>query len=72
MTHDELLATIESLPKEIQFAIANSVLDRLAAEGPPPISDELKAIFLRREADFFARSDQGESWEHVREELFGQ
>ncbi len=72
MTHKELLATIEALPKEIQFAIANSVLDRLASEGAPPISDELKAVFLRREEAFSANSDQGESWEQVREELFGQ
>ena len=72
MNHQNVLATIESLPKNIQFAIANSVLDRLASEGPPPVSDELKAEFLRREEAFFARPDQGEPWEQVREELFEQ
>jgi putative addiction module component (TIGR02574 family) len=72
MTHKELLATIELLPKNVQFAIANSVLDRLANEGPLPISDELKAEFLRREEAFFANPDQGEPWERVRTELFGK
>ncbi len=72
MTHQELLATIESLPKDVQFAIANAVLDRLASEGPPPLSEELKAEFLRREEAFFANPDQGEPWEKVREELFGR
>jgi putative addiction module component (TIGR02574 family) len=72
MTHQELIAAIESLPKDVQFALANSVLDRLANEGPPPISEELKAEFLRREESFFARPDQGESWENVRAEVFGQ
>ncbi len=70
MTHQELIAAIESLPKDIQFAIANSVLDRLADEGPPPISEKLKAEFLRREEAFFANPDQGERWEQVCAELF--
>ena len=72
MTHQELIAAIESLPKDVQFAIANSVLDRLSSEGPPPISEELKAEFLRREEAFFANPNQGEPWEQVRAELFEQ
>ena len=72
MTHQELMAIIESLPKDVQFAIANSVLDRLACEGPLPVSDELKAEFLRREEAFFANPGQGEPWDKVQEELFGQ
>jgi putative addiction module component (TIGR02574 family) len=71
MTQRQILTTIESLPKNVQFAIANSVLDRLANEGPPPISDELKAEFLRREETLFADPGKGEAWEQVREELFG-
>ena len=70
MTHQELLAAIESLPNELQFAIVNSVLDRLASEGPPPISEELKTEFLRREEAFFAKPNLGEPWEQVRAELF--
>jgi len=71
MTHQEVLATIESLPKDVQFQIANSVLDRLSSEGELPISDELKTEFLRREQAFFASPNQGEPWDQVREELFG-
>jgi hypothetical protein len=47
------LTAAEALPKELQFALANCVLDRLAAEGPPPVSEQHKAEFLRREEAFF-------------------
>lgn len=70
MTQKELLTAIEALPKDLQFAIANSVLDRLAVEGPPPISEQLKAEFVRREEAFFSGPQSGEVWESVREELF--
>ena len=72
MTHHELLATIQSPPKDVQFAIANAVLDGLASEGTPPVSEQLKAEFLKREEVFFADPGKGEPWEKVREELFGQ
>jgi putative addiction module component (TIGR02574 family) len=72
MTQNELLTAIEALPKELQFALANSVLDRLAVEGPPPISEQLKAEFMRREEMFFSNPNTGEPWESVREELFGK
>lgn len=72
MTQNELLAAIAALPKELQFALATSVLDRLAAEGPLPVSEQLKTEFLRREQAFFADPSKGESWEVVREELFGK
>jgi len=72
MTQNELLAAIEALPKELQFALANSVLDRLAAEGPLPVSEQLKAEFLQREEGFFSDPSKGETWEAVREELFGK
>ena len=70
MTQNELLTAIEALPKELQLALAYSVLDRLAVEGPPPISEQLKAEFLRREVAFFSDPHKGEAWESVREELF--
>jgi hypothetical protein len=44
--------------------------DRLAVEGPPPISEQLKAEFVRREEAFFSDPHKGEVWESVREELF--
>ncbi|MEI6526921.1 MAG: addiction module protein [Planctomycetota bacterium] len=72
MTQKELLKAIEALPKNQQFAIASSVLDRLATDGPPPISEQLKAEFVRREEAFFSEPHQGEVWESVREELFGK
>ncbi len=72
MTQKELLMAIEALPKEMQFALANSVLDRLAGEGPPPISEQLKAEFVQREEAFFSDPHNGESWMSVREELFGK
>jgi len=72
MTQKELLKAIEALPKNQQFAIASSVLDRLATDGPPPISEQLKAEFARREEAFFSEPHQGEVWESVREELFGK
>jgi putative addiction module component (TIGR02574 family) len=72
MTQKELLTAIEALPKELQFALANSVLDRLAVEGPPPISEQTKAEFVRREEAFFSDPHKGETWESVREELFGK
>jgi hypothetical protein len=72
MTQNELLAAIEALPKELQFALATSVLDRLAAEGPWPVSEQLQTGFLQREQAFFAEPSKGESWEVVREELFGK
>ncbi len=40
--------------KELLTAIENTVLDRLAIDGPPPISEQLKAEFLRREEAFFS------------------
>jgi putative addiction module component (TIGR02574 family) len=72
MTQNDLLAAIEALPKELQFALATSVLDRLAAEGPLPVSEQLKTEFLQREQAFFADPSKGESWDIVREELFGK
>ncbi|MEY4566105.1 MAG: hypothetical protein RLY14_1075 [Planctomycetota bacterium] len=72
MTQKELLLAIEALPKEVQFALANSVLARLAVEGPLPISEQLKAEFTKREEAFFSNPPRGESWECVREELFGK
>lgn len=72
MTHQEVLASIESLPKKVQLAIASTVLDRLSNDGPLEVSDELKAEFLKREEAFFADKTQGQPWEEVRKELFGQ
>lgn len=72
MTQDDLLAAIEALPKELQFALATSVLDRLAAEGPLPVSEQLKAEFLQREQAFIADPSKGESWDVVSKELFGK
>ena len=66
------MSRLEALPNELQFALATSVLDRLAAEGPLPVSEQLKTEFLHREQAFFADPSKGESWEVVREELFGQ
>jgi len=53
MTDQEVLATIESLPKDAQLAIVNSVLDRLRSDGPLEVSAKMKAEFLRREEAFF-------------------
>ena len=72
MTQNDLLAAIEALPEELQFALATSVLDRLAAEGPLPVSEQIKREFLHREQAFFADPSKGESWEVVRKDLFGQ
>ena len=72
MTQNDLLAANEALPKELQFALAISVLDRLAAEGPLPVSEQLKTELLRREQAFFTDPDKGEAWDAVREELFGR
>ena len=72
MTQNDLLAAIEALPKELQFALATSVIDRLAAEGPLPVSEQLKREFLQREQAFFASPSKGESRDVVREELFGK
>lgn len=65
MTQKKLLTAIEALPKELQFAVANSVLDRLAVEGPPPICEHLKAEFVRREEAFFSNPHKGVAWESV-------
>jgi putative addiction module component (TIGR02574 family) len=72
MTQNDLLAAIAALPRDTQYALANSVLDRLASEGPLPVSEQLKAEFLEREQSFFADPDKGEAWDAVREELFGK
>lgn len=72
MTQNDILAAIAALPNELQFALANAVLDRLVAEGSLPVSEKLKAEFLRREEAFFSAPDKGEAWESVREELFGK
>jgi len=72
MTQNELMAAIEALPKEVQFALASSVLDRLSADGPPPISESLKAEFMKREAAFLNNPQNGDPWETVREEIFGK
>ena len=67
-----ILQTIQSLPKEQQFALATSILDRLASEGALPVSDDLKAEFQRREETFNADQNQGEPWDQVKSELFDQ
>ncbi|MFM8251821.1 MAG: addiction module protein [Planctomycetota bacterium] len=72
MTDNELLAAIAALPKDQQFALAYAVLDRLATEEPPPVSEQLEADFVRREKAFFSDRSLGESWDSVREELFGK
>ncbi len=72
MTQKELLTAIEALPKELRFPLANSVLDRLAIAGSPPISEQLKAELVRREEEFFSNPNKGDPWEFVREELFGK
>lgn len=72
MTQNDLLAAIEALPKEVQFALATTVLDRLAAEGSLPVSEPLKSEFSRREEAFFADPSRGEAWNVVSEELFGK
>ncbi len=72
MTRAESMAAIAALPKELQFALASSVLDRLAADGPPPISEKLKEEFQRREEMFFSDPFKGESWESVSQDVFGK
>jgi hypothetical protein len=72
MTQKELLKAVELLPKELQFALPNLVLDRLAVAGPPPISEQLKAEFVRREEAFLSNPHKGEAWEFVRDELSGK
>ena len=72
MTHQEVLASIESLPKDVQLAIVSAVLERLSNDGALEVSEELRAEFLSREEAFFANPNQGEPWPKVREELFGQ
>jgi putative addiction module component (TIGR02574 family) len=72
MTQTDILQTIQSLPKEQQFALATSILDRLASEGALPVSDDLKAEFQRREETFNADQNQGEPWDQVKSELFDQ
>lgn len=52
MTLNDLLAAIEVFPKELQLTLATSVLDRLAMEGPLPVSEQLKTEFLWREELF--------------------
>ncbi len=72
MTQADILESIQSLPKEQQFALATSILDRLAREGALPVSDELRAEFQRREEIFHADQNQGEPWDQVKSELFDQ
>ena len=72
MTQADILESIQSLPKEQQFALATSILDRLANEGVLPVSDDLKAEFQRREEIFKADQNQGEPWDQVKSELFDQ
>jgi len=72
MTQADILQSIQSLPKEQQFALATSILDRLASEGALPVSDDLKAEFQRREEIFDADQNQGEPWDQVKSELFDQ
>ena len=72
MPQTDILQTIQSLPKEQQFALATSILDRLASEGALPVSDDLKAEFQRREEIFNADQSQGEPWDQVRSEIFDQ
>ena len=59
-------------PAATRSGLATSVLDRLAAEGPLPVSEQLKTEFNRREQAFFTDPDKGEVWAAVREELFGR
>jgi len=72
VTHQEILATIESLPKTEQFSLATSILDRLASDGAFAVSGAVRAEFERRERCFDANPNEGEPWEKVRAELFGQ
>jgi hypothetical protein len=44
----------------------------MVAKGPPPVSERLKAEFLRREQTFFSDPHKAQKWEAVREEFFGE
>ncbi len=72
MTNQELLTSIKALPVDQQYALANSILEDLIQKGRLPISDATLAELDRRVAAFDADPNSGESWENVRQELFGQ
>jgi len=77
MTHQEILATIESLPKGQQFALATSILDRLASEGTFFFFDlgegvtqyydnqQLKQSVQDEQIDVAVENRVGESWHRV-------
>ena len=71
MTNSELLTNIRLLPAEEQFQLANSILDELARAGQLPIPDPIREELARRLEEFKANPDQGQPWEEVRKEIFG-
>ncbi len=71
-TNQELLTSIKALPVDQQYALANSILEDLIQKGRLPISDAIFVEIDRRVAAFDADPNAGESWENVRQELFGE
>lgn len=72
MSHQDILATIKSLPKDEQYAIATSILDQLTDVGCLPVSNAMKAELERREKEFDENPNEGQAWDDVRAELFDQ
>ena len=71
MSREEILSSIEALSPDEQYSLACSILDNLAISGKMILSDAMRAEIRRRDFEFEANPHQGESWESVKNEVFG-
>lgn len=71
MSRDEILSSIQSLPANEQYAIASTVLDRLALSGLFTLSDAMREEVRRRDVEFEQNPRNEEPWANVKKEIFG-
>jgi hypothetical protein len=72
MTNQELLSTIQALPAEQQFELANSILDNLFQSGNQTLSNSDREVLDCRLFNFLANTAASEPWEKVEREIFGE
>jgi putative addiction module component (TIGR02574 family) len=67
----ELPSEILNLPVVDRLQLIGRIWDSINDDGPPPMSERHKEIIDERLAALDANPNEGESWDQVRAEVFG-
>lgn len=71
MTYNEILSSIKLLPAEKQYALVTTILEGLNESGELPLSEAMRAEIRRRDIEFERSPNEGQPWDEVRKEVFG-